>query len=129
MKGKLPKGIAPVASVFSSIVAIVCPLCIPALGALLASVGLGVALKLEVLKGLLIFFLGSALLSLGWSLRFHRKWGIFLLGLAGAILIYAGRHIWFNVLLMWTGAAMLIGASLWNLSAKSGCRQCNEHDP
>lgn len=124
MSGKLPKQVAPVASIFSSVIAIVCPLCIPALGALLASVGLGVALNLEVLKVLLIFFLGAALLSLAGSLRFHRNWKIFLLGLAGAIMIYAGRHIWFCVSLMWVGAAMLIGTSVWNLWAKSGYNRC-----
>jgi len=126
MKDKLPKQIAPVASVLSSILAIVCPLCIPALASLLASIGLGFALKLEVLKGLLVFFLITALLSLGWSFRIHRNWKIFFLGLVGTVLIYAGRYLWFNVLFMWTGAVMLIGASFWNLAAKSQCRQCRE---
>src|SRR3989338_7729834 len=111
------KWTAPFASLFSSVLAIVCPLCIPALGAFLASVGLGFALKLEVLKGLLIFFLAAALLSLGWSVKLHRNWKIFFLGLAGAVLIYAGRHIWFNVVLMWAGAMVLIGTSVWNLRA------------
>ncbi|OGW85726.1 MAG: hypothetical protein A3C35_02295 [Omnitrophica bacterium RIFCSPHIGHO2_02_FULL_46_11] len=126
MKGKLPKWTAPLTSVFSSIVAIVCPFCIPALGAFLASVGLGFALKLEVLKGLLIFFLVITLLSLGWSIKIHRNGKIFFLGLVGAVLIYSGRYLWFNILFMWTGAAMLIGASFWNLAAKSQCRQCSE---
>ena len=126
MKEKLSKQIAPVASIFSSALAIVCPLCIPAFGALLASLGLGFALKFEVIKGILIFFLAAAVVSLGWSLRSHRKNRIFLLGLAGAVLIYAGRHIWFSVSLMVTGAVMLIGASVWNLWAKSVCNQCKE---
>ncbi|MBI3313292.1 MAG: MerC domain-containing protein [Candidatus Omnitrophica bacterium] len=126
MKDKLPKQIASVASVFSSILAIVCLLCIPALGAFLVSVGLGFALKLEVLKGLLVFFLMAALLSLGWSIKIHRNWKIFFLGLVGAVLIYSGRYLWLNVLLMWAGAVMLIGASFWNLAAKSQCRQCSE---
>lgn len=124
MKDGLPRQIAPAASVFSSLLAIVCPLCIPALGAFLASVGLGFALKLEVLKGLLIFFLMAALLSLGWSVRAHKNGKIFILGLAGAALIYMGRHVWFSTWFMWTGALMLMGASLWNFSAKSQCRQC-----
>ncbi len=118
------KKVAPVASVSSSILAIACPLCIPAFGALLASLGLGFALKVEVLKGLLIFFLAAALLSLGWSFKVYRNWKIFFLGLVGAALIYGGRYVWFNVVFMWSGAAMLIGASLWNLGAKSKCRQC-----
>lgn len=126
MKAKLPRHLAPIASVLSSALAIVCPLCIPAFGAFLASVGLGFALKLEVLKGLLIFFLMTALLSLGWSFRIHRNGKIFVLGLAGAVMIYAGRYLWFNVLLMWGGAAILVGASLWNLAAKSKCQQCSD---
>ncbi|MBI4395124.1 MAG: MerC family mercury resistance protein [Candidatus Omnitrophica bacterium] len=120
------KKLAPAASIASSVLAILCPLCIPALGALLASVGLGFALKLEVLKGLLVFFLAAALLTLGWSFKVHRDWRIFFLGFVGALLIYAGRHVWFNVLLMWSGAAMLIGASIWNLAAKSRCQKCVE---
>lgn len=126
MKDKLPKQIAPIASVLSSVLAIVCPLCVPALGALLASVGLGFALKLQVVKGALILFLAIALLSLAWSCRFHKNWKIFILGLFGAILIYAGRHIWFSILLMWIGAIVLIGASVWNSVAKSRCHQCKE---
>ncbi len=126
MKNKLPKQIAPVASIFSSVLAIVCPLCIPALGALLASLGLGFALKFEVIRGMLIFFLVAAVASLAGSLRSHRKKRIFLLGLAGAVLIYAGRHIWFSVPLMWAGVVMLVGASLWNLWAKSECNQCKD---
>jgi hypothetical protein len=126
MKNKLSRQLAPIASVFSSILAIVCPLCIPALGAFLASVGLGFALKLEVLKGLLIFFLIVALLSLGWSIKIHRNGKIFFLGLVGAVLIYSGRYLWSNISFMWIGALMLIGASFWNLAAKSQCRQCSE---
>ena len=128
MKDKWTKQIASIASIFSSVIAIVCPLCIPALGALLASVGLGFALKFEVIRGILIFFLAAAVASLAWSLRSHRKKRIFLLGLAGAVLIYVGRHFWFSVPLMWSGAAMLIGASVWNLWAKSVCNQCKEGD-
>lgn len=120
------KKLAPIASVLSSIAAIVCPLCIPALGALLASIGLGIALKLEVLKGILILFLAVAVISLGWSLRVHKQWRIFFLGLTGALLIYVGRHIWFSISLMWMGAVVLISASLWNLWAKSECNQCKE---
>jgi hypothetical protein len=120
------KKIVPLASIGSAVIAIVCPLCIPALGAFLISMGLGFALNLEVLKGLLVFFLAAALLSLGWSVKIHRSWKIFVLGLVGAALIYVGRHVWFNVVFMWTGAAMLIGASIWNLAVKSRCRSCKD---
>lgn len=126
---KISKLIAPVASIVSSGLALVCPLCIPALGPLLASLGLGFVLKFEVIRGLLIFFLGGVVVSLAWSLRLHRKKKIFILGLMGAVLIYAGRYVWFNVSWMWGGAAILIGASIWNLWAKSGCKQCPEGNP
>lgn len=45
-----PKWVAQITSVLSVLVASVCPLCIPALGALLASVGLGFAVKVTFLQ-------------------------------------------------------------------------------
>lgn len=124
----LAKKLAAITSVFSSSLAIVCPLCIPALSALLASLGLGFVLKFEVIKGMLIFFLAAAVASLAWSLRSHGKKRIFLLGLAGAVLIYTSRYIWLSVSLMWAGTLMLITASVWNLWGRPKCDQCTEEN-
>lgn len=116
-----PKWAAQIASVLSALVAIVCPLCIPALGAFLASVGLGFAVSITFLQPFLIMLLLLSLASLAWSARLHKQWWILVVGAIGAFGIYAGRYIWFSQLLMYTGAFLLIGTSLVNFKLKVSC--------
>jgi len=52
-----PKWVGQIASVLSALVAIICPLCIPALGAFLASVGLGFAVSVTFLQPFPIVFM------------------------------------------------------------------------
>lgn len=116
-----PKWAAQIASVFSALVAIVCPLCIPALGAFLASVGLGFAVSVTFLQPFLIVLLLVSLASLAWSVRLHKQWWVIVVGTIGAIGIYTGRYIWFSQLLMYAGAFLLIGISLVNFKLKISC--------
>ncbi|MCA9407962.1 MAG: MerC family mercury resistance protein [Candidatus Omnitrophica bacterium] len=120
-----PKWLAQIASVFSALVAIVCPLCIPALGAFLASIGLGFAVRVSFLQPFLIILLLISLGSLAWSARLHKQWWILLIGVVGAFGIYAGRYIWFSLPLMYGGAFLLIGISIVNFKLKlsCGCKQ------
>ena len=118
------KKIAPVTSVLSSALAVFCPLCIPALAAILGAVGLGFALRVEVLRNVLIVLLLVSILSLSYSVWFHKQWRVFVLGLAGAGMVYVGRYIWFSMWLMGIGSMILIIASIWNLRAKYQCNQC-----
>jgi hypothetical protein len=118
------KWTAPAASFFSSLLAIVCPLCIPALGAFLASVGLGFALNIWFLQSLLAGLLVLAVGSLAWSIKYHAKRSILITGIGGAALIYLGRYLWFNTLVVWLGVAMLIGTSVINLWLKTNCNRC-----
>jgi hypothetical protein len=118
------KWTAPFASLFSSAVAVICPLCIPALGAFLASVGLGFALNVRFLQSLLVVLLLLAVGSLAWAVKGHRQWWILIAGILGAVLIYVGRYIWFSQILMGSGAILLIGMSLVNLRLKVNCKRC-----
>ena len=118
------KWTAPLASLFSSVVAIVCPLCISAAGAFLASVGLGFALNVRFLQSLLVLLLFLAVGSLAWSASRHKHWWVLAVGFFGAALIYAGRYVWFSPILMASGAVLLIGISVINLRLKAGCNQC-----
>lgn len=119
------KRLAPVTSFLSSLLAIVCPLCIPAFGALLASIGLGFALNFQFLRGLVVALLFISICSLAWSARLHKQWFIFFSGTLGAVLVYTGRYVWFNLALMLVGAFILIGTSLWNVRAKFACEECH----
>ena len=118
---KKPKWMAQISSVLSALVAIVCPLCIPALGAFLASVGLGFAVSSKFLQPFLIVLLLISLASLGWAVRLHKKWWVLAVGMIGAVGIYIGRYIWFSQLLMYVGAFLLIGISLINFRLKISC--------
>lgn len=113
-----------VASALSSGVAIVCPVCIPAVGAFLVSIGLGVAVNITVLRSVLIVLLLASIGSLTWSATKHGRWWVVASGLLGAALIYAGRYLWFNEIMMWLGAAILIGTALINFKIKRGCARC-----
>ena len=108
----------------SAAATIVCPACIPVVGALLSSAGLGFALSTDFMRGLLIALLAISLGSLAWAARRHRRWWVLALGAVGAGGIYLGRHVWFSAPLMWTGAATLIGASLLNFRVKRTCCGC-----
>ena len=119
-----PKWTAPFASTVSSLLAIVCPLCIPAFGAFLASVGLGFALNVQFLRSLLVALLLVAIVSLALSTKGHGRRWVLGVGILGAALIYAWRYVWFSQILMGTGAAILIGISIINLRLKARCKQC-----
>ena len=118
--------LAQIAAFFSSIVAIVCPLCIPALGAFLASVGLGFALNVVFLRSLLIALLSLAVLSLAWSSKVHGRWWVFVLGIIAAGGIYIGRYVWFSQWLMVVSAGSLIGISVLNFRFKKICGRCEK---
>lgn len=115
------KWLSAVASVFSSVLAIVCPACIPAVGAFLASIGLGFAVRTSVLQPLLIVLLAANLAALVWSVKLHRRWWVIVTGALGAALIYGGRYVWFSEPLLWVGAATLIGTSIANFRIKRAC--------
>jgi len=119
------KWTAPFASLFSSFLAIICPLCIPAFGAFLASVGLGFALNVQFLQSTLIVLLVLAVGSLAWSAMGHKKWWVLIVGIFGTVLIYMGRYIWFSQTLVGIGAVLLIGISVINLRLKVRCKQCH----
>lgn len=115
------KWLSAVASVFSSGLAIVCPVCIPAFGAFLASIGLGFAVRASVLQPLLIVLLAANLAALVWSVKLHRRSWVIVTGALGAAMIYAGRYVWFSEPLLWVGAATLIGTSIANFRIKRAC--------
>lgn len=116
--------LSALASFLSSAVAIFCPVCIPAIGAFLASLGLGFAVSTAFLQPALIVLLLVNLAALARSAFLHRHWWVMATGLAGGALVYGGRYLWFSGPLMWAGAAILIGTALVNFRLKSGCSQC-----
>ncbi|MBK8002113.1 MAG: MerC domain-containing protein [Verrucomicrobia bacterium] len=119
------KWLGGIASVLTSTAAIKCPFCIPALGALLTSIGLG-AVATQVMHGVLIVLLLVSVGSLAWAAKFHRRWWVLPAWMIGAAAVYAGRNVWFEPVVMWLGVAVLVGTSLVNLRIKRNCCRCAE---
>jgi mercuric ion transport protein len=115
-----------VGGTFGSVIAAAsCPACFPALASLGAAAGLGFLSEYEGLfiTTLLPWFAGIALVAnaLGW-LR-HRQWWRSLLGVIGpglvlaAMLLFFGQ--WWTARLLYTGLALMVVASLWDLLSPS----------
>ncbi len=116
--------LSALASFLSSAVALLCPVCIPAIGAFLASIGLGFAVSTAFLQPALIVLLLINLAALAAAAARHRHWWVLAAGLVGGALVYGGRYLWFSTPLMWTGAAILIGTALVNFRLKQRCPRC-----
>ena len=108
-----------------------CPICIPAIGAFLSSVGLGFLVTETILYPVLLIFLAITLGGLLWSYkREHGKLGPLVVGVAMGTSLYLGRYVYFgmlaNQILMWAGITGIIGVSLWNLKLRriASCSAC-----
>lgn len=102
-------------------IALKCPFCIPALGALLASLGVGYFGSLVLVRSALITLLLLSIACLVFSAAPQRRWFILLLSVASAFVVYASRYFWPSDLLLWIGAAGLMAMSLSNLKRKGQC--------
>lgn len=102
----------------SLVPSVTCPACLAGYAGLLSAVGLGVVLQERLLTPLIVVFLVVGIGSMAWSARAHRRPGPLLLTLLGSAAVVAGRLVWHIHFLLYTGVALLIGASLLNLWLK-----------
>lgn len=93
---------------------IACPACWPAYAGLLSSLGLEFLFPTRHLFVLTVVFLVVALAALAWSVRRGRAGvGPFLVGLAAAAAILAGKFELDSNPLLYAGVGGLIAASAW----------------
>ena len=95
-----------------------CPVCAAAYAGLFSAVGLGFLFREQVLAPLIVVFLMTGILTVAWSTSSHRRPGPLLATLLGSAAVVAGRLVWNIQLVMYSGAALLIAAVLWNLWLK-----------
>ena len=113
-----------------------CPVCIPAIGAFLASIGLGFLVQESVLRPVLFIFLAAAISGLLWSyLKEHRNVWPLIGGILMGITLYVGRYVYFgaviNQILMYGGITGIIAVSIWNLKLRksASCPACEVKEP
>ena len=106
------------AAVLSLLPSATCPACVAAYAGVLSAFGLGFLFDAQTIGPIIGAFLVTGILSVATSIRIHRRRGPLVASLVGATGIVAGRLAWSVPPLTYAGAAILIGASLWNLWLK-----------
>ncbi len=101
---------------FGSLLVGGCCLGVAPLIAAFGAVGLGFLIRDAVLIPLLVLVLGFTVWALWSSRKLHHLDGPTYLGLASAVVAFAG--LWVYVPLSWTGFIGLVGASSWDLVAR-----------
>lgn len=93
---------------------VACPACWPAYAGFLSSVGLGFMLDTTYLLPLTTTFLALAVGALAYGAKRRRGYLPFVLGLVAAAVVLIGKFTFESDPAMYTGLAVLVGASAWN---------------
>lgn len=91
-----------------------CAACWPIYSGFLGSLGLGFVNYTPYLLPLTVFFLALSLASLAYRAR--SRWGYrpFFLGLSASAMVIVGKFVFDSDIALYSGAALLVGASFWN---------------
>lgn len=95
---------------------VLCPACIPALGAFLATIGLGFLANFIVSRAITLTLLGLALIALHVSSLVHRRSSAFILAVVAAMGMIAGRNFVLNQWLIYGSGAALLAAAILDYS-------------
>lgn len=101
-----------------------CAACWPIYSGLLSSLGLGFVNYTPYLLPLTVFFPALSLASLAYRARSRRGYRPFFLGLPAAAMVIVGKFVFDSDMALYSGAALLVGASFWNSSPKSLSGSC-----
>ncbi|MCL7419697.1 MAG: MerC family mercury resistance protein [Methylobacter sp.] len=101
-----------------------CAACWPIYSGLLGSLGLGFVNYTPYLLPLTVFFLALSLASLAYRARSRRGYRPFFLGLPAAAMVIVGKFVFASDIALYSGAALLVGASFWHSWPKSSGGSC-----
>ncbi|MBN4050158.1 MerC domain-containing protein [Desulfobulbus sp. AH-315-M07] len=114
-----PATLAPVpAAMLALLPSFTCPVCIAAYAGVLSAAGLGFIFDTTIQTPLIIGFLLIGIASVAFASRSHRKPAPLLLTLLGAAAVVAGKLVWDVPYVLYSGAALLLGAAIYNLWLK-----------
>ncbi len=106
-----------------------CPACYPVYAGILSSLGLTALIDPAAQTALTAFFLAVVVAALAFHARRRHSYGPLGVGLAGSVVVLAGKFVLGWSPITYAGVALLMGASAWNLwsiKARSGgqCEEC-----
>jgi copper chaperone CopZ len=99
----------------SLIPSVTCPLCITAYADLLSKIGLGFLMSSGYLLPLTASLLAVALDAIGYEAEKRGAWGPFVLCACGSVLVLVGKFALGSEATTYTGVALMLAASIWNL--------------
>jgi len=102
----------------SVIPSMTCPLCVTAYTALLSTLGLGFLMSSTYLLPLTVVLLAVAVIALGYEASKRGAWGPFVLCLCGSAVILVGKFLLASEPATYSGVALLLAASVWNLAPR-----------
>jgi hypothetical protein len=134
-KGRTASGAQPIKRALHSLPAIgaamlpklTCAACWPAYTALLASFGVGFLDYTPYLLPLMATSLLLALVLLAYKASRRRGYAPFMLGVVAGAVILIGKFLLESDIALYSGIAVLVGASLWNawpVRAEASCPSC-----
>lgn len=112
--------LSAVGAIGSGLAVGLCPLCIPAIGAFLASLGLGFVGQESFLRPALLAMLAVTLAGFLWSyFKKHGNIFPFVFGFLASVAMYIGRYVYIgsniNFILMYGSIFALVAVAAWNL--------------
>ena len=102
-----------------------CPLCWPFYSAIVSSVGLGFLISTKYLLTFTVAFLILTFGALAYHAKQRRGYGPLMLGMAGAVAVVIGKFDLESNPVTFTGIAVLVAASAWNMWPLSAVESCS----
>jgi len=93
---------------------VTCPACWPIYAGVLSAVGLGFLMTGAYFYILVSILLSISLFSLLYKAKTRRGYTPFILGSVSTVIILAGKYFQTSDYVLYSGAAILIVASIWN---------------
>lgn len=100
-----------------------CPFCVPAVGAVFASIGLSIFTTTTGIYPLVGVFIVILLVGLALGVRRHQDLTPLLFAIIGAVALPLGRYVAMSAILAYTGAFCVIAAAAWNFLLESAPRE------
>jgi O-antigen/teichoic acid export membrane protein len=107
----------------AALIGIACPVCIPAVGAFLASIGLGFLVSFKIIIPLLLALLIITWWGMWYSYKKnHHHIEPLIISVIAGLLIPGGRYVIMNLPLTYIAIGAFITAAIWNFTLLRKCK-------
>jgi len=111
-------------SLIAALPVLTCPLCWPLYAGVLSSMGLSFVNYTAYILPITAVMISISLFTLGWKAKKRRGFAPLFLGIFASLVLMIGKFYLINNYIFAIGAALLIGATVWNIYPKKNCTSC-----